>query len=366
VLATAPSPGLSFASAPCSFFAIINLELSPELKIALVAAALRFRAAEPWRELANTDYLLIDESTRGLRALTILGNGGSQFGLHAYDATCIPEILFLLDEWNGTPPASPPRMLELLDGACLDLVPKAETEPHDRALLAAADYKPAWPVFRQFRPGAFPWRIDESAARRLLADLDRALRWAELAPRIDERAPDTPVALRHLPAVSPDLPVDRPWTPDDLRWIRLELPAPRPAEALPVAAPERAVLDALPRKPAEWWWIDERSQAARIQESPDQLPWFPRFGVCLDGRSGVAHPPGMGPATRPLGASAREALAQTVQACRWLPGQLRTPNRSLAEALRPWAEAAGVELRIQEKSEALEEFWGMLDLFHGA
>lgn len=346
--------------------------LPPDLAKDLVAAALRFRAAEPWRELANSDYLLIDESPRGLRALTILGNGGSQFGLHAYDAPCIPELLFLLDDSNGAPPGSPTRMLELLEGTCLDLVPKTETEPHDRALLASVGHKPAprarhaWPVFRQFRPGAFPWRIDEAAARRLLLDLARALRWAELAPRLDERGPDTPVALRRLPAVAPDLPVDRPWTPADLRWIQLELPAPRPAAALPVSDPERASLAALPRKSGEWWWIDERSQAARIQESDDALPWFPRFGICLDGRSGIAHPPGMGPASRPPGTAAREALAQAIRACGWLPAQVRTPDPALAQALAPWADAAGVTLTVHPPTKASEEFWQMLELFGGA
>jgi hypothetical protein len=53
-----------------------------------------------------------------------------------------------------------------------------------------------------------------------------------------------------------------------------------------------------------------------------------------------------------------------VQACGCLPGQLRTPDAALAQALAPWAEAAGVKLMVQEPTEALEEFWGMLDLFH--
>ena len=344
--------------------------LPPDLERALIDAALRFRAAEPWRELANTDYLLVEIAPGAFRALTVLGNGGSQFGLHAYAPACARELLFLLDEWAGRPPESPTRMLELLEGEYLDLVAKTETEPEDRERLAAAGYKPtprarrAWPVLRQFRPGAFPWRIDENAARRLLGDLERGLRWAELAPLLEERAPDTPVALRRLPAVSETLPLDRPWTPGDLRWVRLELPAPRPTAPLPVDAAERAALSALSRKAGEWWWIDERPQAARIQESADELPWFPRFGVCLDGRTGLAYPPGMGPASRPPGASAREALAQTVQACGCLPGQLRTPDAALAQALAPWADAAGVKLYVQEPTEALEEFWGMLELFH--
>ena len=204
--------------------------------------------------------------------MTILGNGGSQFGLQAYSAACVGELLFLLDAWTDDPPDSPVRMLELIEGECLDLVPKSETEPEDRARLAAAGHRPAprarraWPVSRQFRPGCFSWRIDEDAGRRLLADLDRAFRWAETG--VPRRRTRPRHARRPAPpaAVPETLPLDRPWTPADLRWVRLELPAQRPTAPLPVDAAELAALSALPRQAGKWW-VDERPQAARIRPS---------------------------------------------------------------------------------------------------
>ncbi|HBJ85952.1 MAG TPA: hypothetical protein DDZ88_19205 [Verrucomicrobiales bacterium] len=48
----------------------MKIDLPEDLERALVAAALAFRAAEPWRELANTDYLLVDKNPHGQRCFS--------------------------------------------------------------------------------------------------------------------------------------------------------------------------------------------------------------------------------------------------------------------------------------------------------
>lgn len=349
----------------------MKIDLPEDLERALVSAALAFRAAAPWRELANTDYLLVDEPLRGLRALTILGNGREQYGLQSYAASCAPEWLFLLDAMNGMPPPGPAIVLELLEGETLELEAKAATDARDRARLLRAGYKPvprarqAWPVFRQFRPGHFPWHIDEAAARRLLIDLRRALRWAELAPALTGRGrdPDAPVALRRLPAVSHELTTERSWTAEDIHWVQLQLPPARRPEPLALNPAGLATWPVLPRRAAEWWWVDERPQMVRIGEQDDEPPYFPRLGVCLDGRTGLAHPPGMRPAAQPCGTATLEALRAAAQATGFLPGEVRTPNEFLAIALGPWAEATGVALKVQAGSPALDEFWRMMEGF---
>jgi hypothetical protein len=68
--AAAPRPDPSSLTPGYRSILTVKLDLPLELTQALVTAALRFRAAEPWPELANTDYLLVDESPHGLRAPT--------------------------------------------------------------------------------------------------------------------------------------------------------------------------------------------------------------------------------------------------------------------------------------------------------
>jgi len=85
----------------------------------------------------------------------------------------------------------------------------------------------------------------------------------------------------------------------------------------------------------------------KIGPEADGLPYFPRIGVCLDGRTGMAFPPAMGPAARPIGTSALSALVTTLQARGSRPGKVLIANETLAITLAPWLEAAGIanELR---------------------
>lgn len=348
----------------------MKIDLPADLERELVSTALSFRAAKPWRGLANSDYLLVDEPSHGLRALAILGYGGEQFGLHAYAASCATEWLFRLDDTHAFGWPDPAAMLEILEGESLELEGKAATDARDRARLARAGYRPAprarqaWPVFRQLRPGHIPWHIEEAPARRLLADLRRAMRWAELAPSlgIDGRV-HTPVALRRLPAVSAELTTERAWTEADIRWIQLQLPSVRRPEPLLPSASDVAEMRTVPRRPTEWWWVDERPQLAPIAERDDEPPYFPRLGLCLDGRADFAHPPAIAPANKSIGRAALEALRGAMRATGYLPGELRMTDESLAIALGPWSEAAGVPIRLENGSDVLDEFWGMLEEF---
>ncbi len=344
----------------------MNLDLPLDLERELVSAALAFRAAEPWRELANSDYLLVEDGTRGARALSVLGNGGQQYGLQAYAAECAMEWLALIDQIDAMPTLAPTAMFELLDGESLELGSKKEADTRDLARLKRAGYQPAlrtrmaWPMFRQFRPAHFPWHVEEAAARRLIGDLARARRWAELAPGLEGRDPDVSVVLRKLPLVAADLTTERAWTAADLRWVPLKLPAQRSPAPLAVDAAELAAWRKLPRKAGEWLWVDERPQMMQIRGEAGGAPYFPRLAVCLDGRSGMAFPPGMGPAARPYGTSAREALGQALRFMKGRPAEVRTPNMHLAGALEPWLRQADIVLKVQKEPPELEQLWAML------
>jgi hypothetical protein len=165
----------------------MKTKLPPKLERELVDAAIAFREVQPWLDVQNAHYLLIGQAGGGRRVMSILGNGGQQFGLQTYSAACGPQMLVLVEEMARMPDLSPTVMLELLEGETLELVSKKETETADRARCERAGYQPvarvklAWPVFRQFRPFHFPWQIDEAGAERMIVDLKRALRVAEKA-----------------------------------------------------------------------------------------------------------------------------------------------------------------------------------------
>jgi hypothetical protein len=347
----------------------MKTKLPLNLERELVEAAIAFREVQPWLDVQNAHYLLIGEAGGGRRVMSILGNGGQQFGLQTYSAACGPQMLVLVEEMARMPDLSPTVMLELLEGETLELVSKKETGPADRARCERVGYAPvarvkqAWPVFRQFRPFHFPWQIDEAGAERMIVDLKRALRWATLVPSLDWSDLHKPVQQRRLPVVAETTPVDRPWTEKDITWEKLQLPpAPQPAP-LPVDAAILAAWKALPIKPGAAVWLDERAQPMPIGDPKKEPPYFPRLGVCFDLASGVVTPPSMGPAAQPYGVFAQEALGKLIMGQKARPQRVAIGSKALQDALAPWVEGAGMTLAVGEDPDFVAEFWGMMENF---
>jgi hypothetical protein len=347
----------------------MKTKLPLNLERELVEAAIAFREVQPWLDVQNAHYLLIGQADGGRRVMSILGNGGQQFGLQTYSAASGPQMLVLVEEMARMPEMSPTVMLELLEGETLDLMSKKETEAADRARCERAGYEPvarvkqAWPVFRQFRPFHFPWQIDEAAAQRMIVDLKRAQRWASLVPQLDWDDLHQPVTQRRLPVVAETTPVDRPWSAKDISWEKLQLPpAPRPAP-LAVDAAVLAAWKAFPVKAGAGVWLDERAQPTSIGDPKKEAPYFPRLGACFDLATGVVTPPAMGPAAQPYGCFAQEALGRMITGQKARPQRLVVGSEALQVALAPWAEGAGMTLVTGKAPAFVEEFWGMMENF---
>ena len=351
----------------------MKTKLPLKLERELVDAAISFREVQPWLDVQNAHYLLIAESggsnDGGRRVMSILGNGGQQFGLQTYSAASGPQMLVLVEEMSRMPDMSPTVMLELLEGEILELVSKKETETADRARCERVGYQPvarvkqAWPLFRQFRPFHFPWEIDEAAAERLIVDLKRALRWATLVPSLDWDDLHKPVAQRRLPVVAETTPVDRPWTAKDITWEKLQLPPAPQTAPLAVDAATLAAWKTLPVKAGAGVWLDERAQPMPIGDPKKEAPYFPRLGVCFDLATGIVTPPSMGPAAQPYGVFALEALGKLITEQKARPQRVAVGSKSLQDALAPWVEGAGMTLVTGKAPDFAEEFWGMMENF---
>ncbi|MCS6245191.1 MAG: hypothetical protein H2172_15240 [Opitutus sp.] len=347
----------------------MKTKLPLKLERELVDAAIAFREVQPWLDVQNAHYLLIGEAGGGRRVMSILGNGGQQFGLQTYSAASGPQMLVLVEEMSRMPEMSPTVMLELLEGETLELVSKKETEVADRARCERVGYAPvarvkqAWPVFRQFRPFHFPWQIDEAGAERMIVDLKRALRWATLVPSLAWDDLHKSAVVRRLPVVAETTPVDRPWTEKDITWEALQLPpAPHP-DPLPVDAAVLAAWKALPIKPGAGVWLDERAQPMPIGDPKKEAQYFPRLGACFDLATGVVTPPAMGPAAQPYGIFAQEALGQLITQQKARPQRVVVGSEFMKTALAPWVEGAGMTLVVGKAPDFAEEFWGMIENF---
>ena len=342
-------------------------ELPFDLERELYAAALDLRRAEPWKLIANTHYLLIAEPDGGRRAVVVLGNGGQQYGVQSYAASCAAQWLVLVEELSRVNLASPTIIYELLEGQEVEFTSKKELDGPDIARAMRCGHQPpprsrhAWPRFRAFRLNRFPWHVDESAARILLGDLRRATRWAELASRLQWPDLDQPVALRKLPVVAAELPTDRPWSHADLAWERLTMP--------PVPKVPRVVFD--PASAAAWQtcpvdpelevFVDERAPLIRIGDGgAGGAPRFPRLGLCLDNRTGMILGHQMGTSDDAFGSSTLRTLKIVLATLGRRPAVVTFVNPNLQQALEPWLNAAGLPGKLVKPSRQLEEIWSLL------
>jgi hypothetical protein len=341
-------------------------KLPTDLERDLFAAALDLRRAEPWRHLTNIHYLLIAEPAGGRRAFTVLGNGGQQYGLQSYAASCAPQFLVLVEELPRIELVSPTIFYELVEAVEVELTTKGKLDQHDLARASRCGYRPprrsrqAWPRFRAYRRNRFPWHIDESHARLLLGDLRRALRWAELTPTLPQPDPEQPVALRQLPVVAEELPTDRPWTQADVAWERLVMPPTPAVPVLPVDSARLAEWRTCPLDPALELIVDERAPLIRIKDEAGGAPWFPRVGLCLDNHRGMVIGQKLGAADEPFGLNALRALEFALGALGRRPGLIIFVNPNLPKALAAWLHPAEIRAGLSSPLAALDEIWSYL------
>ncbi len=341
-------------------------QISPDLERELFAAALEFRREEPWQHLDNVHFLLVAGPDGGRHALTVLGAGGEQYGLQRYAANCAAQFLSLVEELPRLAPFSPTIIYELLTGQEVEFTSKRELDAHDLSRARRCDFRPtagsrhAWPRFRAFRPNRFPWHLDETGARLLLVDLHRALRWAELAPSLPWSDLDRPIATRRLPVVAHDLPVDRPWTAEDLAWEPLVIP-PTPAVSPLVLDPTQAAeWRAQPLDPSLELLIDEQAPLIKIEDENGGAPYFPRVGLCLDFRTGVVMGQNMGAAEQPFGLNGLLAFAGALAATGRRPRRVLFTDPNLPAALAPWFQAAGLTASLVDRPPELDVLWSHL------
>ncbi len=342
-------------------------QLPADVERELFATALELRRTEPWRRLGNTHFLFVAEPTGGRRVLTVLGNAGLHYGLQSYGASCAALFLVICEERQRMQLLSPTILYELLDGVEVEFTAKGELDTHDHARAGRCGHRPAPRArqaslrFRAWRPNRFPWHIDEGHARRLLGDLRRALRWAELAPTLHWTDLDQRVALRRLPVVAESLTTDRPWTTADLTWERLVMPPTRVVPILPVDFARLAEWRTRPLDPRFQVVVDERAPEMRILDEAGGAPYFPRMGLCLDAQNGMIIGNTMGRPDAAFGFNAFGALDSAIRGGGRRPATVHFVNSNLAVALG--AILQGAEITVAPRllaPQALNEIWTMM------
>lgn len=171
----------------------------------LYATAAKVREMEPWLWMEETDIFGVqDADNEEVAFVSIMGLLGEYHAVALYlGAKAVTQFWQMQ---NATGKESVADMLFDIRQIHAAFGKKSELEPQEKRIAQALglNFKGAnaWPYFRSYRPGYFPWMIDAREARLLILALEQIL---DVAPRVKEdrrlvaRKPDTCTYLIRTP-----------------------------------------------------------------------------------------------------------------------------------------------------------------------
>jgi hypothetical protein len=106
--------------------------------------------------------------------------------------------------------------------------------------------------------------------------------------------------------------------------------------------------------------VDERAPLVRIMDEAGPAPYFPRIGLCLNGRNGLVLGQSLGPASEAFGLNALKALDASITSLARRPRGIFFCNENIAAALGAWLEAVGIPGKIVPPPPNLDELWSKL------
>lgn len=149
----------------------------------LYQAAIRVKEMAPWNWMTESDLFGVENPETGeLGFVSVMGTLGEHYAIAVYSG---PEGLYgFWALYDAGPSAAPEEVLEIaqLQASFED---RGVLTDKDRDLIKELGLKfrgrQAWPMFRSYRPGYFPWYLEASEVRFLTHVLEQTV---DVAPRV--------------------------------------------------------------------------------------------------------------------------------------------------------------------------------------
>ncbi|MBX0329375.1 hypothetical protein K2Z83_17025 [Oscillochloris sp. ZM17-4] len=309
---------------------------------ALYAAAVQLKALEPWEWMLDDDIFGVrDPETQQIGYCCIMGNLGEHFALAVYLGD--EGLRGYLQIQSGAFEENP--IEALFSQLCLQVSfeDREMLTKDERAQIKALGLKyrgrNAWPSFRNYTPGYFPWALSAPEARFLTLAIEQACevaaRFADdpeiLDPPVDgalllrERAGEGWREIWHQPDLTPPLPAAAPPV-DELRLQRL-----RQAKLRRTGA----------------WESGRFSMPQPVQDRADDRPYYPVSTLFVDAATGMVLAPGVGD---PEGwrEAYQEQCLDLIEQGQVLPREIASTDVELRDLLAPICAALGIKLKARE------------------
>lgn len=155
-------------------------ELAPSLKEwkELYEAAVAFRKVEPWEWMKETDIFGVQDPRTGeIGYCCIMGDIGKMLAIAVYNGT--EGLQGYQKMQKGIIKPGNPEALYIQDCLMLSFENRQAVEEDDREIINDLGLKfrgkNAWPVFRSYKPGYFPWFLNRNEVLFMTVALKQAI-----------------------------------------------------------------------------------------------------------------------------------------------------------------------------------------------
>jgi len=329
----------------------------------LYEAMAKIRDLAPWDWMSEHDIFGVQNpETKELGFVSIMGALGEHFAISVYlGSHGLYGFLSLFD----IPPGEP----ELFSEYLLE-IPQLQASFEDHAMLTPQDLdivknlglsysgKKAWPLFRSFKPGLFPWYLEPAEIRFLQYALEQTL---DVAPRFKEDPwviePGDELLMVRVASKKGNSLV---W---EDRAMQIDPPDPDPIDILLNANAIRSV-QRLPQGEQEFE-IDVFMYPIPVQEKKGERPFYPYALMIVDGETGhVVSVELLSPKTSlvAMWAEVPNRVLENLEKLKTLPKRILVSSDLLYELLIPVSEELGFILEAWEELPNLEDAkYGLLE-----
>jgi hypothetical protein len=320
--------------------------------------AAQIQELAPWTWMEDVhNFGFEDPQSHEQLFVTVMGRLSEHFAVAAYrGATAVLDVI----EAIQIPNAISEVLIE---------VPQVHVSFEDREFLAPEDRrtikelglrfrgKHAWPCFRSYAPGLYPWHIDAEEVRVLMLTMEQVL---AVAPRFKAR-PDELERLSRLGQQEHTFLMRLPvGAAENVTWeektLKLERPdTPRPVLEIDLALLKRAASFPRVENRIE---VDVRSTQSPVQDAPGKRPYFPYIVLVVE--ASLGHILGQEllspvPTLAAVHGKAPQVLLATLAQHEVRPSAVLVRSERLATTFRGVCDALDIPVTVQPTLPGAEE-----------
>lgn len=319
----------------------------------LYQAAIRIKELAPWAWMTETDIFGVQNpETDELGFVSVMGMLGEHLSLALYLG---PEGLYSFWGFQRLGASAPPEAILGLPHLQASFEDRNELSQKDRDVIKALGLKfrgrQAWPQFRSYRPGFFPWYVEAPEARFLTVALEQAV-------DVTLRFKKDPGVLSGLDDYSYLVRVPREEEGAQVWEDRIDIVPPVKPEPIPLTMDLDLLRKAkqLPRS-RHVLEMDFFMVPAPIAE-PGERPYFPHMLLVVDRDSGMILSTellGPEPGLEEMWGLVPLTLVRLLARMRFIPRQALVGSSLLSQLLQPLAEELGFEIKVTRNLRSLNQ-----------